>query len=394
LQTYLDIRTLSFLTGILCFIVFLSMLFVLRTRKTYPGFQMWTLAAILGFFGFILLSLQGLCPDFLSIIAANTIIIGSSFFMVYGLETFAGKTPKLWWYVVQLVLMFMLLVYFTHFSPNVTARVIITSILYILLFGVCAILLYRDIPLQLQSSNWMLVLTFSSVVCLNGLRIVGTLLFEFHKKSFLVPSFIQEMTFVIASSGIVLVYVGLIILNSQRVERDFLVALGLREKAEEALMTLSLKDDLTNLYNRRGFFVLAEQALKTAQRMGKEMLLIYGDLDNLKRINDTFGHKEGDQALVDTSKILKETFRGSDIVARMGGDEFVILAMNNLETSAETLINRFKQVLDDHHTKTKRPFRISMSFGIARFDPRNPCSVDVLLALADKFMYENKQKKS
>ena len=71
-----------------------------------------------------------------------------------------------------------------------------------------------------------------------------------------------------------------------------------RKKAEEALRTLSIKDDLTGLYNRRGFFALAEQGLKTAQRMGTEMLLIYGDLDNLKEINDTFGHKEGDQALM------------------------------------------------------------------------------------------------
>ena len=102
-----------------------------------------------------------------------------------------------------------------------------------------------------------------------------------------------------------------------------------RKWAEEALRTLSIKDDLTGLYNRRGFFALAEQGLKTAQRMGTEMLLIYGDLDNLKEINDTFGHKEGDQALMDISQILKETFRESDIIARIGGDEFVMLAMNS-----------------------------------------------------------------
>ena len=163
---------------------------------------------------------------------------------------------------------------------------------------------------------------------------------------------------------------GLIILNSQRVERDFLVALGLRKKAEEALKTLSLKDDLTGLYNRRGFFTLAEQGLKTAQRMGTEMLLIFGDLDNMKGINDTFGHKEGDQALVDTSQILKETFRESDIIARIGGDEFVILAMNSFETSAEKLINRFEQVLNDHPSPNKTSLYALLSFGIACFDPK------------------------
>ena len=166
-----------------------------------------------------------------------------------------------------------------------------------------------------------------------------------------------------------------------------------RKKAEEALKTLSLKDELTGLYNRRGFFTLAEQGLKTAQRMGIEMLLIFGDLDNMKKINDTFGHKEGDQALVDASQILRETFRESDIIARIGGDEFVILAMNRLETSAEKLISRFEQVLNEHHLQTKRSYTLSLSLGIAYFDPKNPCSIDVLLAQADKLMYENKLKK-
>ncbi|MHB8842897.1 MAG: sensor domain-containing diguanylate cyclase [Candidatus Aquicultor sp.] len=166
-----------------------------------------------------------------------------------------------------------------------------------------------------------------------------------------------------------------------------------RKLAEEALKTLSLKDDLTGLYNRRGFFTLAEQGLKTAQRIGTEMVLIFGDLDNLKGINDTFGHKEGDQVLVDTAQILKETFRESDIIARIGGDEFVVLAMNNLETSAEKLINRFKQALNDHHFQTKCPYTLSISLGMACFDPQNPCSIEALLAQADKLMYENKQKR-
>jgi diguanylate cyclase (GGDEF)-like protein len=176
--------------------------------------------------------------------------------------------------------------------------------------------------------------------------------------------------------------------------RELRVEITERKRAEEALKTLSLKDDLTGLFNRRGFFTLAEQGLKSAQRMGTEMLLIFGDLDNLKGINDTFGHKEGDQALVDISLILRETFRESDIIARNGGDEFVILAMNSFETSAEKLINRFEQALNNHHLQTKRSSKLSMSFGIALFDPQNPCSIDDLLTQADKLMYVNKSQKS
>ena len=166
-----------------------------------------------------------------------------------------------------------------------------------------------------------------------------------------------------------------------------------RKKAEETLRTLSLKDELTGLYNRRGFYTLAEQSLKSAQRMGIEMMLIFGDLDNMKKINDTYGHKEGDQALVDTSRSLRETFRGSDIIARIGGDEFVILAMNRLETSAEKLISRFEQVLNEQQLQRKRSYTLSLSLGISYFDPKNPCSLDILLAQADKLMYENKLKK-
>ncbi len=166
-----------------------------------------------------------------------------------------------------------------------------------------------------------------------------------------------------------------------------------RKKLEEALKTLSLKDDLTGLYNRRGFFALAEQGLKAAQRNGTEVLLIYGDLDNLKGINDTLGHQEGDQVLIDISNILKETFRESDVVARMGGDEFVMLAMNCNEVSAEKLIIRFEKALNEHESQRKRPYPLSMSLGTACFDPQKSCSIEDLLTQADKIMYENKQKR-
>jgi diguanylate cyclase (GGDEF)-like protein/PAS domain S-box-containing protein len=163
-----------------------------------------------------------------------------------------------------------------------------------------------------------------------------------------------------------------------------------RKQAEDALKTLSLRDELTGLYNRRGFFTLAEQGVKTAKRMGVKMLLIYGDMDNLKKINDTLGHQEGDRALIDLSQILKETFRESDIIARMGGDEFVILATNGSGDPAEKVISRFKKTLKDHPFSTNRSFPLSLSLGVICFDPENPCHIDELLSRADQMMYANK----
>jgi len=92
-----------------------------------------------------------------------------------------------------------------------------------------------------------------------------------------------------------------------------------RKRMEEALRTLSLVDDLTGLYNRRGFLTLAEQELKIANRMNRGMFLLFVDLDYLKEINDSYGHKEGDQSLIAVANVIKDTYRTPDIIARIGG---------------------------------------------------------------------------
>ena len=175
--------------------------------------------------------------------------------------------------------------------------------------------------------------------------------------------------------------------------RELLMEITERKRAEKALKGLSFKDELTGLYNRRGFFILAEQALKTVQRLGSEMMLIFGDLDNLKGINDTLGHKEGDQALVDTSQILKETFRESDIIARIGGDEFLILAIDATDETREVLMERLHSYLDEYNRPEGRSYTLSLSTGIAFYDPKKPLSLDELIAQADTLMYKEKRNK-
>jgi diguanylate cyclase (GGDEF)-like protein len=163
------------------------------------------------------------------------------------------------------------------------------------------------------------------------------------------------------------------------------------KQVEEALHALLLADELTGLYNRRGFFNLAEQQLRMAERTKRKMLLLFADFDDLKWINDTFGHAEGDRALIQVAGILRETFRESDIIARIGGDEFVVLAMETDGASAEILTTRLQKNLETHNAKGPRRYKLSLSVGVARYDPEHPCSIDELLARADKSMYEHKQ---
>ncbi len=168
-----------------------------------------------------------------------------------------------------------------------------------------------------------------------------------------------------------------------------------RKRAEEALRTMSLVDDLTGLYNRRGFLALAEQELKIANRMQRGVSLLFADLDDLKTINDTFGHLEGDRALIEIAHIVKENFRDPDIIARIGGDEFVILAIEGAsEAGPDLLLERLRNTLDLYNTmESDRKYRLSLSMGAVAYDPEQPLSIETLLSQADKNMYLEKQGK-
>ncbi|MGA2466948.1 MAG: diguanylate cyclase [Thermodesulfobacteriota bacterium] len=163
-------------------------------------------------------------------------------------------------------------------------------------------------------------------------------------------------------------------------------------KGEEALLALSLTDELTGLYNRRRFFVLTEQYLKVAIRAKKRSLLLYIDMDDLKWINDHCGHSDGDQALIDLGSILKKTFRESDIIARIGGDEFVVL-LESTDENDEMLITRLYESIRDYNAKVSQDYKLSISVGAAQFDPEYPISIDELLSKADALMYAQKRKK-
>jgi diguanylate cyclase (GGDEF)-like protein len=166
-----------------------------------------------------------------------------------------------------------------------------------------------------------------------------------------------------------------------------------RKKAEEQLRALSFTDELTGLFNRRGLLTMGDHQLKLARRARRPLLLMYADLDNMKRINDKFGHVEGDAALIEAADILREVFRESDIIARIGGDEFVILAVDSDGAQSEALINRIHQRCILANLKKARPYVLAMSAGSAEFDPDQPATLEELVAQADRAMYAAKQKR-
>ena len=166
------------------------------------------------------------------------------------------------------------------------------------------------------------------------------------------------------------------------------------KQSEEKFRALSLIDELTGLHNRRGFFFLAEQQLKISTRTKKGILLLFADIDDVKSINDNLGHNEGDKALIDTAKILKKTFRKADIMARIGGDEFVILALETGDTGTELLSKRLHENLKSYNAEEGRRYKLSLSMGFARYDHEYPLPLEELLIKADTNMYEKKRVKN
>lgn|GEM_PF-1780785 len=164
-------------------------------------------------------------------------------------------------------------------------------------------------------------------------------------------------------------------------------------RMREELRQLSLNDELTGVYNRRGFCLIAERMLNLAARELRTLFLMYIDLDEMKRINDTYGHQEGDIALVGLAGILRGTFRNSDIIGRLGGDEFAVLGFNDGEPIMPSLEGRFQQHINAYNAVRTGAVRLSASIGVEYYSPDQPPELESLLERADAIMYAHKHER-
>lgn len=170
-------------------------------------------------------------------------------------------------------------------------------------------------------------------------------------------------------------------------------ALRFALERQTVLQRLSHRDDLTGLHNRRGFMIQAEQVARVARRQRVPFLLLFMDLDQLKGINDTFGHAEGNRALVEAADVLRRCFRQSDLIARFGGDEFTALALTSSEADDAIVRARLEEALRTVNDKPDRDYPLAFSIGILTCAPTDDADIDELLHQADKLMYREKRHK-
>jgi two-component system, cell cycle response regulator len=163
-----------------------------------------------------------------------------------------------------------------------------------------------------------------------------------------------------------------------------------RNRMQSQLRQLAIVDELTGLHNRRGFATLAGHQLMLARRQGTPGAVLFADLDGMKDINDTYGHAEGDRALVDTADILRSTLRRSDLVARLGGDEFCALLPDCRPPVAEMVDERLQEGIRSFNARSDRPYTLSLSVGMVPYEPETESDIEALIERADRAMYRTK----
>jgi diguanylate cyclase (GGDEF)-like protein len=166
-----------------------------------------------------------------------------------------------------------------------------------------------------------------------------------------------------------------------------------RHRMRRQIHELSMLDELTGIYNRQGFLLRAEQTLALSERLGTEANLFFLDADHMKWVNDTYGHQEGDFLLKEISRILQDVFRRTDVLGRIGGDEFAVLALRESADDVQSILARLEESQNRVNAQRSVEYPITFSIGVGRSTREDRLDLDELMEIADQAMYENKKTK-
>ncbi len=187
---------------------------------------------------------------------------------------------------------------------------------------------------------------------------------------------------------------SLLLLEQQnKIHQQLQESLKLMSANNQKLAEMSKTDQLTGLFNRWGFMENVQSLVTNPMNYGKELMVLYADMDNLKMINDRFGHDDGDFAIKEIASILKEAFRNTDVVARFGGDEFVAFAIIGMTDYEDIMKQRIQDITAAHNAKLGKPYLIEMSVGICETYCSPSLDITEILDIADKRLYLEKKRK-
>jgi len=371
---------LTVVSALLCIILFL----IWRSRKTYPGFGLWTTGNAMYAAGFMLIALRGMIPNILSIVLSNLVIVTATILFLEGVRRFRGAFAAGRIFVVSLLVLYTLAIaHYTYIDENTGVRIIIFSLSVAVVSAWVAWELLRNAPPDLRFSFRFTGTLFAMHALFMVARSIMTFLSP-GPNELLMPNLIQTFTFLCSLLlGITWTF-GFVMLNGERLEVDLKIA-------QVELERLAATDYLTGIANHRSFFEAGEREIQRARRYGHPLAVLMIDLDHFKQVNDTYGHAAGDRVLVETTAAIRRLLRDLDVFGRLGGEEFAILLPETDLTGSRTTAERLRAAIAEIAIDAENvSLKVTISVGITLLSPDDP-GLDAVLKRADDAMYEAKR---
>ena len=358
------------LLGLLCALV----LWV--QARSFPsdieGLRDWAKAVVLMGCASGLASLRGLAPDAVAIILASAMLLFGELFLVFGLMRYTGRTPT-WRPALDALLgLIVLVVWLTYGSQSYPGRIFIMSLAHIAFFSLCAWLAWQARPSGFGSR--LLTAGFVLGAIIAAVRIVTLSMDTVQTDDTFDRNLIQQIYLGAFSLGILGLSIGFILLANER----------LREELEY----LATRDPMTGALNRRAFFTRAEVEWARTTRSQRPLSVIVSDIDFFKKVNDTFGHHIGDLVIKDFATRAGHQLRIPDILARFGGEEFVILLPDTGLKEARQVAERIRKEIEKQRDRKLPAYTVSIGIAVVG---EATTGIETLIADADAALYKAKQ---
>lgn len=376
----LDLYTLSILLILITATLSVAMLVAWRANKTYAGFGWWTAGNLVAASGFITIIFRGVLPDFVTITASNMVSVVGLLAALHGIRLFLGRPGRVHLNAVMIALHLISSTYFTQVVDSVVMRI---ACLAMITGTIAAFSSWEFIAIPKHAKRF--VHRFAAVI-FGGFSFVlfmrGVATYAVPIDHIFVPSWIQSLSFLFFNLFAVIWTFTYMVLNSQRLQEDL-------ETAQVELEKLATTDYLTCLSNNRAFFERAASEVVRSQRHDIPLSLAVFDVDHFKRVNDTFGHPGGDRMLREIANVCRQMTRQSDMIARLGGEEFGLLLTHADIRAARAAAENFRAAIErlivEHEAEN---IYVTASFGVTEL--REDDSLDTFLARADNCLYRAK----
>lgn len=347
--------------------------------KSFPadieGLNDWAMAVVLIGSASGLASMRGIFPDILAIVAASGALLLGQLLLIVGLQRYSGQQPRWRPTLDGIGAVLILIVWLTYGSHSYQGRIFIMSLAHIGLFSVGAALAWRAKPTGFGSRFLAAFFLLGVAVAVWRISTLSTVVDQ--TDDIFDRNLIQQVYLGMFSLGVLGLSVGFILLTNERLRSE--------------LEFMATRDPMTDALNRRAFFARAAVEWSRGMRAHRPLAIIASDIDFFKKVNDKYGHHVGDLVIKDFTTRATQMLRLPDILARFGGEEFVILLPDTGIAEARNVAERIRREIETHRNKALPAYTVSLGLSVAQGDAGQAADMEALIAKADAALYRAKQ---